>query len=442
MRKIFIAIIFFIFCFEITYSQSINTLKLDSLFDVLSNKNKAMGSVAIFQKGSQVYTRHFGYSLISGSEKIANSSDTKYQIGSITKMFTAAIIFQLIDEKKISLETKLSKYFPEIGNSNIISIKSLLGHKSGLFAFVNDIENDSFLTVKREKKYLLKSIIAGKPHFKPNTNFSYSNSGYLLLSYIIEKITNQKYNEAVQERICNKINLLNTYSCISINTKINIAIPYSFDEKWNKIKDCYFPNVQGVGDIVSTASDLIIFNEALLGGKLISKQSLKNMKTFSGDQFCLGIMQIPFGFKTAYGHGGDTYGTHSLVSTFEKDSLSIAFIDNGEVMEHNEISFAIAAISFNKKYEIPTFFNFNTKTEELDQYLGDYSSPEFPLKVTITKNKLVLVAQAAGQSSFQLDAIEKNKFEFKAAGIKLEFMPNTKQMILLQAGGKYTLSKK
>ena len=173
---------------------------------MLSNKNKAMGSVAIFQKGSQVYSRHFGYSLISDSEKIPNSLDTKYQIGSITKMFTAAIIFQLIDEKKISLETKLSKYFPEIGNSNIISIKSLLGHKSGLFDFVNDIENDSFLTVKREKKDLLKSIIAGKPHFKPNTNFSYSIQviyyyPILLKKLLIKNIKKRFKKESVRKLI-------------------------------------------------------------------------------------------------------------------------------------------------------------------------------------------------------------------------------------------------
>ena len=424
------------------FSQNINSSKLDSLFQVLDENKKFMGSVSIFKNGEQVYSRYVGYSFLLEDKKILNNSTTKFQIGSITKMFTAAIIFQLIDEKKLTLETKLSNYFPEIPNSNKISIKTLLGHKSGLFDFVNDIKDKNYLTKKRDDKDLIKLIITGKPHFNPNTSFSYCNSGYLLLSFIIEKITTQKYKDAVQERICNKINLLNTFSCASNETKSNIAIPYSFNGKWNEIKDFYFPNVQGVGDIVSTGSDLIIFNEALLAGKLFSIQNLESMKKVSGSQFGLGIMKIPFGQKIAYGHGGDSYGTHSIVASFEEDNLSIACTDNGQVIEMDDISFAIAKICFQRNYEIPTFNTIELKTEDLDQYLGVYTSPELPLKITITKDNIVLNAQATGQSKFPLDAITKDQFEFKTAGIKLEFLPDKKQMILKQGGGIYKLTKK
>ena len=78
----------------------------------------------------------------------------------------------------------------------------------------------------------------------------------------------------------------------------------------------------------------------------------------------------------------------------------------------------------------------------MDKYLGEYSSTDFPLKITITKENLKLFAQATGQSSFPLDATEKDKFEFLAAGIKLEFNPTENQMILNQGGRKFTLAKK
>ena len=441
VKKVFIFIAIGLFI-GTAFSQSINIPKLDSLFQILGEKNKFMGSVSIFQNGKQVYNRNVGYSFLLEDNKVLNNSSTKFQIGSITKMFTAAIIFQLIDAKKLTLETKLSNYFPEIPNSDKISIKILLGHKSGLFDFVNDTKDKNYLTKKRDKKDLIKLIITGKPHFKPNTSMAYCNSGYLLLSYIIEKITSQKYKDVVQERICNKINLLNTFSCAINDTNSHIATPYSFNGKWNEVKDFYFPNVQGVGDIVSTGSDLIIFNEALLAGKLFSKLNLENMKRVSGSQFCLGIMRIPFGQKIAYGHGGDSYGTHSIVASFEKDSLSIACTDNGEVIELNDISYAIAKICFKKNYEIPTFNTTELKTEDLDQYLGVYTSSELSLKITITKDNIILNAQAKGQSKFQLDAITKDKFEYKSAGIKLEFLTDKNQMILKQGGGKYKLTKK
>ena len=426
----------------VTFSQNINTAKLDSLLDILGANNKFMGSVAVSKNGKQVYTRNVGYSYISASKKILNDASTKYQIGSVTKMFTAAIIFQFIDEKKITLETKLSEYFPQIPNSKKITIKMLLGHRSGLFDFVNDIKDENYLTKKRDKQTLLKIITTGKPHFKPNSNFSYCNSGYLLLSYIIEKVTLLHFKDAVQERICNKINLSNTFSCATNDTKNNIAIPYSFNGKWNEIKDFYFPNVQGVGDIISTASDLVIFNEALLAGKLFSIQSLEKMKIISGSQFGLGIMQIPIGNKTAYGHSGDSYGTHTLVVKFEKDSLSIASINNGEVMEHDAINYAIAKICLNKYYEIPSFNTIVIKSKDLDQYLGEYYSAELPLKIKITKTNNTLVAQATGQNSFKLVPTGNNKFEYEEAGIKLEFILTEAKMILHQNGKQYNFNKK
>lgn len=442
MIKKIITTITLIFIGGVSFCQTLNTTKLDSLFQTIDTNNKFMGSVSIFQKGKEVYKRNVGFSIISEKEKIKNSADTKYQIGSITKMFTATIIYQLIDEGKLKLDTKLSVYFPEIKNANLISIKSLLGHKSGLFDFVNDIEDEKYLTEKRDKKELLNSIIKGKPNFKPNVKFLYSNSGYLLLSYIIEKITAKKYKDVVQERICNKIKLQNTYSCTSTDVDKNIAKPYSFNGKWNEIKDFYFDNVQGVGDIISTPSDLILFNEALLRGKLISTKSLGIMKSFSGEQFCFGIMQIPFDDKTAYGHGGDTYGTHSIISTFEKENLSIACVDNGAVMELNEIIYALSKICFNKEYTIPTYNNVALKTEDLDSYTGIYSCPKFPLKITITKDNVVLYSQATGQNKLQMDAVSKTKFEYKLAGVLLEFILEKNEMVLTQAGKTFIFTKK
>src|SRR5436190_10371425 len=101
--------------FEISVSlfgQSLNKIKLDSLFDVLSGANKAMGSVAISKKGKIAYRRSIGYSSYGEGQNILSSEKTKYRIGSVTKIFTATLIFQLIEEKKIRLSTTIDKFFP------------------------------------------------------------------------------------------------------------------------------------------------------------------------------------------------------------------------------------------------------------------------------------------------------------------------------------------
>src|ERR1051326_7056413 len=117
MKIKILATFFFLLCsFGILHSQNLNKPKLDSLFNALSESNKVMGSVALSRNGKIIYSRAFGYSLISDKEKVFATTNTKYRIGSITKMFTAVMIFQLVEEGKIKLETTLNNYFPKIPN--------------------------------------------------------------------------------------------------------------------------------------------------------------------------------------------------------------------------------------------------------------------------------------------------------------------------------------
>lgn len=440
-KKILLFFIFLGLSSTSLFSQAINTSRLDSLFDALSKNNKTMGSVAIAKNGKIIYTRSLGYSNISDNENTPASSKTLYRIGSITKMFTATMIFQLIEENRISLNTNLKNFFPNIPNANKITIRTLLNHRSGLFDFVDD-QDPVWLTRPQTKQMIVSKIIKGKIHFLPNENFSYSNTGYLLLAYIIEKITNQTYNENLQKRICKKIQLKNTYSPANNKLKNNEANSFAFsNSKWKKVTDIYFPNVVGVGDILSTPSDLIKFDEALLSGKLISQTSLDSMKTFANNTFGMGIMKVPFYSKIGYGHAGDTYGTHTLVANFPSDSLTLASCFNGENYPHNEINIDILHICFNEKYEMPTFKTFEIPEELLNKYVGVYSSNDLPLKITITKEYNNLFAQATGQADFPLEAIEKNQFRFVPAGIVMTFDIEKNEVIMKQGGRSYRFTK-
>ena len=239
-------------------------IKADSLLDYLFKNNKLMTSVTIAKSGKIVYENATGYSQLNGKEKKYSTTDTKYRIGSITKMFTAVIVFQLIEEKKLSLDDTLSKYFPGVPNADKITISNLLNHHSGLYNITNDSTYPSWDTSPKTEQEMLKIIKSHKPVFKPGERVEYSNTNYILLGYIIEKITGNRYEDELKKRIVNRIGLKTTYYGHKIDINNNEALSFNFsDNKWVISKETDMSIPGGAGAIVSTTSDLTEFIYAL-----------------------------------------------------------------------------------------------------------------------------------------------------------------------------------
>jgi CubicO group peptidase (beta-lactamase class C family) len=394
-----------------------------------------MGSLAISKKGKVVYSRAIGYSFISGSEKIPATDQTKYRIGSITKMFTATMIFQLIEDRKLSLTTTVDKYFPQLPNANKITISNLLNHRSGIHNFTDDQEYKTWMTQSKTQDEMLAIIAKSPVDFQPNEKFSYSNSNYVILGYIIEKISKQSYSNYLNKTILSKIGLSNTYVGGKTDLKKNESFSYRLTNSWEQAPETDMSIPAGAGAIVSTPGDLTKFIEALFSLKLVSSSSLVQMKAMI-DGFGMGMFQIPFHEKRGFGHNGGIDGFASTLAYFPEDSLAVAYCTNGVAYPMNDILIGVLSIYFDKPYSIPTFTStsFGLKAEELDKYLGVYATPQIPLKITITKENTSLIAQATGQSSFPLEATEKDKFKFDAAGIRMEFNPDKNEMTLKQGG--------
>jgi hypothetical protein len=219
----------------------------------------------------------------------------------------------------------------------------------------------------------------------------------------------------------------------------NESNSYSYNDKWEKQTETAMSIPSGAGGIISTPSDLLKFAEALFNYRIISKNSLSQMEKLK-DNYGMGLFKMPFYDKYSFGYTREIGGFSSVFGYFPEEKSAFALTSNGSNYDTNEISIALLNVRFNKPFKIPSFKVYELKSEDLDECLGIYSSPNFPLKITITKSKNVLIAQATGQSSFHLDATEKDKFEFKQAGIVLEFDSNNKQMTLRQ-GGIFKLKK-
>ncbi|MBK0378632.1 serine hydrolase domain-containing protein [Mucilaginibacter segetis] len=418
-------------------AQDFDKQKLDSLLDVLAAGNKSTGSLAISKNGQIIYQKATGFIDIR-AQKPANVQ-TKYRIGSISKMFTGVMVFQLIEEGKLSLQTKLSQFYPQIPNADKITIGNMLNHHSGLFNITTDPEFLTYMATPQTHQQMLAKMAAHQPDFEPGTRMAYSNTNFILLGYILEKITGKAYPDLVKQRIINKIGLKNTYYGGKINTANNEALSYNYKGKWDLMPESDMSIPGGAGAMVSTPTDLDRFIEALFAGKLISAASLEQMKTIT-DNIGMGMFSIPFYENKGYGHNGTIDGFRSTLVYFPDDKLAVAYIKNGGNYEPNDVLIGALSVCFNKPYNLPQFIQINPA--QLDKYIGVYASTQVPLKITVTKNGDVLMAQPAGQPAFVLEPTKtKHRFVFKAAGVVMEFNPDNEQFTLKQGGGEFLFTK-
>jgi D-alanyl-D-alanine carboxypeptidase len=404
-----------------TGAQTVNTAKLDTLFARLDANNKA--TVTVYKNGKVLYNKSIGYKKIEGTAKQAADVHTKYRIGSITKMFTAAMIFELVDEKKLALDTKLDTFFPKIANANIITIGNMLNHHSGIHNFTNDDAYMTYHTSAKTQAELLEIFYKMPADFAPGEKAEYSNTNYVLLGYIIEKITGKSYAHELKTRITNKIGLKETYYGGPADVKKNEAYSYSFEGKnWQHEQETNMDIPHGAGAIVATSTDLTKFATALFQGKLFSDSLLKKMKTDT-DEYGYGCFEMPFYDQKSYGHTGGIDGFSSMLAYFPSDSLAVAIVSNGMSYSLNEVMINVLNIVYYENdYAIPTFTSIALNPDKLAAYEGLYSAPGFPLKITIKAVDDKLTAQATGQNSFVLDAKSKTLFKFDSAGITIDFI--------------------
>lgn len=439
MKKTILTTVLLLTIGQIGFSQTnFDKAKLDNYFNVLEENNKFMGSVAVSKNGEIIYTKTIGLADVENNVKATQSS--KYRIGSISKSFTTVLVLKAVEEKKFDLNQTIDKWFPAITNGKQITVKHLLSHRSGIHNFTDDKDYLTWNTQPKTEKEMIEIIAKSGSDFKPDSKAEYSNSNFVILTYILEKTFVKSYSDLLREFIVKPIGLTNTYVFGEINPSNKECKSYSFSETWKLETETDFTIPLGAGAITSTPSDLTKFADALFSGKLLKTESLEIMKTVK-DGYGIGLFQIPFYKSIGYGHTGGIDGFSSVYSHFPGDKISYALISNGTNMNNNDISIAVLSAVYDKPYEIPVFTTYNLTSEDLNKYLGVYASKQIPLKITITKDGNSLIAQGTGQPAFTLEATEKDKFKFDQAGAKFEFNLTAKTMILFQGGGQINFTK-
>ncbi len=422
-----------------TYAQDFNKGRMDSLMSILDAGDRFMGSIAVASAGKIIYANAIGFSDIEAEKE--SSISTKYRIGSITKMFTSALVLKAVEDKKLNLNQTIDDYFPSIQNADKIKIIDLLYHRSGIYNFTNDPDYLNWNSEPRTEEEIIETIAKTKSVFEPGSKAEYSNSNYVLLTFILERAYNDDYSK-ILKKILKPIGLKSTYIGTRIDISNGESYSYKFLKKWIKESETDMSIPLGAGSIVSTPTELTTFAEALFSGKIINESSLLKMISMN-DGFGMGIFRFPYYNKELYGHTGGIDGFSSFLVYLPADKLSVAITSNGSNYSNNDFLIGALSCYYNKPYELPSFDAISVVPEDLDKYLGVYSSTQLPLKITITKNtdSTGLMAQATGQPSFHLEATDSDVFSFNQAGIVLEFEPSKNQMTLKQAGATFLYSK-
>jgi CubicO group peptidase (beta-lactamase class C family) len=441
MKKFLIVTLLSLFN-TIGFSQTYNSQGLDSLIQVLEKNNKFMGSIAVSKNGKVLYSNTIGYADVESSKKA--SAQTKYRIGSISKMFTASLILKAVEENKLSLNQTLEKYFPQIENSKKITIGNLLSHKSGIHDLTHNQDFMTYNTQPKSQAQIIEIIAKEKSEFAPDSKVEYSNSNYVVLSYILEKIYKKPYATILDTRIIKPLGLRDTYFGSKIQIQKNESNSYHFATKWDKSTDTDLSIPMGAGSIVSNPIDLTIFIEQLFKGKVVSQKSLALMKTmneFHGIGIGMGMLEFTNFEKKSYGHNGAIDDFQSMLSYSPEQQISVAITSNGTIYPIEKVLSCALSSFLNKPFEIPTFTNVEVKPEVLDLYVGQYASAQVPIKIAVTRTENKLFGQATGQPSFPLEATATNSFKFEQASIVLEFNADKKQMIFKQGGGEFLFTK-
>lgn len=422
--------------FGSAWAQSLDKAKLDQLFDRLLEKNKGMGSIAIAKDGKIIYTRSFGYSQITETMKTPLTDQTKYRISSITKMYTAVMIFQLIEEGKLKPGDKLDKFFPQIPNAHKITIAQILSHRSG----IPNVAPDGSGMQPRTQEERIAEIARLQPDFEPGSRHLYSNSGYVLLGYIVEKAGGQPYQEALQKRIVSRLELQNTYMGTgNTNADRNESLSYRYIGGWKEAKEPDFSIVAGAGAILSTPTDMVKFIQGLFDLKLISQKSLDQMKTMTDDEG-MGMEPFTFAGKALYGHTGGSSTSGAWLAYYPEEKLAMAYTTNAKIYPVKDIVSGVFDIYWNRPFEIPSFDAPRISPEVLDQYTGIYTAAGAPVKWIVSKKDSTLFIQQEGGSPIPLEATDEHTFTI-TTGVTLEFDVAKKQMTIKRPQGERVFTK-
>ncbi len=303
---------------------------IHSLLEELTQRGTFSGSVLLTKQGETILSS--GYGMADVEQEIPNISKTKFRIGSVTKSFTAAAVLQWVGQGRIGLDDPIGPYFPRQIGGDRITVRHLLNHTSGISNYTDSPLMKEWVQHAVSPKELAARFCVKELNFEPGTQFTYCNSGYVLLGMLMEKLTDRPYSEIIRDHLLKPLGMNSTEVEVPFKDDPLFATGYEYDEAHTLVKAPFFhaSNAYAAGSIISTVEDLLLWNYGLEANAILSKTLVEQMFTAGG-------ASIPYGFgwfiqSTPFGpmiqHSGGVTGFYSLFMKFPQSKITIIILSN------------------------------------------------------------------------------------------------------------------
>ena len=328
------------------------TARIDQLMHTLTLRGQFSGSILVAEQGRIIYERGFGKADIK--HNLVFTPDTPVYLASLTKQFTAMAVMMLAEQHKLSYGDPLSKYFPEFPSyAQQINIRNLLNHTSGIPDYVGlGIEHPGLTN----REVLNALIREGSPHFIAGEKFEYSNSNYVLLGLIIEKLSGEPYRVFLQKNIFAPLGMNHTF--VYDRTQPPIA---RRARGYNRFGDDFDYDLltYGEGGIYSSVADMFKWDRALYTDKLVKRSTLE--EAFTRGKLNDGS-SINYGFgwaisesagETVYSHAGRYGGFNTYIKRLPKEQSTIIFLTNHDFKNMGAVGNALIGVLYDQPYTLP-----------------------------------------------------------------------------------------
>ena len=403
------------------------TKRIDSLLLKSTENAEFCGSVLVAKSGKLLLSKGYGYS--HEEQKIPNDENTVFNIASITKTFTAALILKLQEQRKLSVTDVLSKYYSGYPNGDKITIHHLLTHTSGIH---NYTEDKSFQSTDQTKPLTLEEMIAffkSKPlDFEPGTAFHYSNSGYTMLGYIIEKVTGLTYGAALETYIFKPLHMEHTSYGPPQGNKVQPATGYMmYYKNFKRPAFVVHPSISyATGAICSTVKDLYKWHQALQANKFLSETSLSAAYKKDKGNYGYGWFTDSLYGRQRVSHDGNIPGYKSNINRFPQDDVCVIALSNSNNSSVGGIVRNVVNILYHQP--LPKPFGEQPVVQLADSVKKDYTGiykfrKEDSAQVTVYVKDNSLFMTLASQPAIEILPVFKDIF--KSGETRIEFKRNS-----------------
>lgn len=405
--------------------------KIDKLMSDVYQAGQPGAAVLVRLNGETVYRKAFGSADLELGVPMA--PDMVFRLGSITKQFTAVAILMLAGEGKLSLQDDVSKFLPDLPlGGRKVTVENLLTHTSGLSSYTNQVE---WLKIWRQDLTVSEIIELTKNkrfEFDPGARWRYSNTGYVVLGAIIEKVSGQTYEAFVQERIFKPLGM--NSSCYGSTERVIARRVPGYSEGTEGFRNAAYLSMtqpHAAGALLSTVDDMAVWNDAVFSGKLVKKELLDKAftpaKTADGEStgYGYGWFLSQLDGRRTVEHGGGINGFASYGLALPDDRLYIVVLTNSDIgglapgRRAERIAELVLGLKPAKREAVAL------GDEEVKRLCGVYENAEGQARY-ITWEKGSLVSQRAGGPKVPVTAVSPTEFAFPESVTVLRFSVNGK----------------